>query len=292
MSRKGQSITLSVSEQEKQQLQALAEAFDCKWGDRPNLSRLLSAIAQNQLQLLSNTDWSQERIQALDAARQVLIDQGEIAKAKEIAHLLSSRGELSPPFRAEIEQFLAQPQPTWRQTIDKLIAQQQPFRLTYQDATERPFTFHVLHGQIMHIEKREYLVCYCQESEENQDIEPLCHNWTLRLDRIQEAAVTKIDQPWAKDLARVAVTFKLYGGLALGYVIKPEDDFVSELEGDSRRVVRKIFNTFWFFRDIARYWEECEIIQPPSVRKIICQKIKNLAQRYDSENLDQHSKQE
>ncbi|NBD33142.1 MAG: WYL domain-containing protein [Cyanobacteria bacterium] len=281
MSRKGQSITLSVSEQEKRQLQALAEAFDCKWGDRPNISRLISAIAQNQLQLLSNTDWSQDRIQALEAARKALIDQGEIAKAKEIAHLLHGRSELSRPLRTEIEQFLIQPQPTWRQTIDYFIAQQQPFRITYQDAAERPFTFHVLHGQIMHLEKRDYLVCYCQESEQNQDIEALCHNWTLRLDRIQEAAVTKIDQPWAKDLARVAVTFKLYGGLALGYVVKSEDDFVGKLEGDSRRVIRKIFNTFWFFRDIARYWEQCEIIQPLSVRDMMGQKIKNLAQRYE-----------
>jgi len=285
MSRKGQSITLSVSEQEKQQLQALAEAFDCKWGDRPNISRLLSAIAQNQLQVLSNTDWSPDRIQALEAARQVLIDQGEIAKAKEIAHLLQGRSELSQPLRTEIEQFLIQPQPTWRQTIDYFITQKQPFRITYQDAAERLFTFHILHGQISHLEKRDYLVCYCQESEQNEDIEALRHNWTLRLDRIQEAAVTKIDQPWAKDLARVAVTFKLYGGLALGYVVKPEDDFVSELEGESRRVVRKIFNTFWFFRDIARYWEQCEIIQPLSVRQMIGQKIKHLAQRYDPENI-------
>lgn len=283
MSRKGESITLSVSRREKQQLQAIAEAFNCKWGDRPNLSRLLSAIAQNKLQVLANTDWSQDRIQALDAARQALIDQGEIAKAKEIAHLLSSRGELSPPFRAEIEQFLAQPQPTWRETIDRLIAQQQPFRLTYQDAAERPFTFHVLHGQIMHLEKRDYLVCYCQESKDNQDIEPLCHNWTLRLDRIQEAAVTEINQPWAKDLARIAVTFKLYGGLAFGYTVKTDDDFVGELEGDSRRVIRKIFNTFWFFRDIAKYWEQCEVIEPKSVRDRALEKITQLAQRYHLE---------
>ncbi|MFP4134466.1 MAG: hypothetical protein ACLFTJ_09955 [Halothece sp.] len=43
MSRKGQSITLSVSRQEKEKLQAIAEAFNCKWGDRANISRLMSA---------------------------------------------------------------------------------------------------------------------------------------------------------------------------------------------------------------------------------------------------------
>lgn len=286
MSRKGQSITLSVSEAEKQQLQALAEAFNCKWGEQPNISRLVSAIAQNQLQLVSNTDWSSDRIQALDTARKALSDRGEIAQAKEIARLLSSRNEVDYPFRSKIEEFLAEEQPAWRQTIDELISQKQPFRLTYQDAAERLFTFTVLYGQIAYIEKREYLICYCQESEENEDIEPLHHNWTLRLDRIQEAAVTEINQPWANDLARISVTFKLYGKLALGYEPKFNDDvnndvFISELEGESRRVIRSIFNTFWFFRDIAKYWEQCEVIEPQSVRDRVSKKIAQLTQLYE-----------
>jgi predicted DNA-binding transcriptional regulator YafY len=280
MSRKGQSITLSVSEAEKQQLQALAAAFNCKWGNQPNISRLVSAIAQNKLQLLSNTDWSQDRIKALDAARKALIDQGEIAQAQEIARLLSSRNELSLPIRAEIEQFLAQPKPPWRQTIEQFISQQQPFRLTYQDAQERLLTFHFLYGQVMHIEKRDYLVGYCLESEHNDDIEPLHHNFTLRFDRVDEAAVTAINQRWAQDLARVSVTFQLYGRLAFGYEGKAEDVFVGELEGESRRVVRKIFSTFWFFREIAQYWEQCEVIEPSSVRDRVSEKITQLAQLY------------
>lgn len=280
MTRKGESITLSVSEQEKQQLQALAEAFNCKWGNRPNISRLLSAIAQNKLQVLDNADWSQDRIKALEAARQALIDRGDIAQAKEIARLLSSRSELSPAFRVAIDQFLAASQPSWREKLDRLIAQKQPFRLTYQDAQETLLTFHILYGEVMHLEKRDYLVCYCQESEQNQDIEPLRHNWTLRLDRIQEAAVTEINQPWADDLARISVTFKLYGRLAFSYKAKENDRFIGELEGESRRVVRKIFNTFWFFRDIAKYWEQCEVIEPQSVRDRVLEKITQLEERY------------
>ena len=281
MSRKGQSITLSVSEAEKQQLQALAEAFNCKWGDRANISRLISAIARNQIQLLSNTDWSIDRINALDAARKALVDQGEIAQAKEIAHLLSSRCELSSPLRSEIEQFLARSQPSWRNQIDQLITQQQPFRLTYQDAQERLLTFNILYGEIMHIEKRDYLIGYCQESEHSDEIEPLRHNLTLRFDRIDEAAVTAINQPWAQDLARVSVTFQLYGRLAFRYEPKENDVFVGELEGESRRVVRKIFSTFWFFRDIAKYWEQCEIIEPETIRSQFAAKITQLTALYD-----------
>ncbi|AFZ42922.1 hypothetical protein PCC7418_0702 [Halothece sp. PCC 7418] len=281
MTRKGQSITLSVSDAEKQQLQALAETFNCKWGDKPNISRLISAIAQNQLQILYNTNWSQERITALNAARKALIDQGEIAKAQEIASLLVARSELSNPIRAEIEQFLARPQPTWRKKIEEFIEQQQPFRLTYQDAQERLLTFNILYGQIIHIEKRDYLVGYCQESEHSNEIEPLRHNLSLRFDRVDEAGVSAINQPWAQDLARVSVTFELYGQLAFRYEAKENDVFIGELEGESRRVVRKIFSTFWFFREIAQYWEQCEVIEPQSVRDRVVEKIRQLTQLYD-----------
>ncbi|WP_449265785.1 hypothetical protein [Euhalothece natronophila] len=78
----------------------------------------------------------------------------------------------------------------------------------------------------------------------------------------------------------MAVTFKLYGRLAFGYTVKPDDDFVGELEGESRQVIRKIFNTFWFLRDLARYWEQCEVIEPKSVRDRALEKITQLAQRY------------
>jgi predicted DNA-binding transcriptional regulator YafY len=132
----------------------------------------------------------------------------------------------------------------------------------------------------MHIEKRDYLVGYCLESEHNDDIEPLHHNFTLRFDRVDEAAVTAINQRWAQDLARVSVTFQLYGRLAFGYEGKAEDVFVGELEGESRRVVRKIFSTFWFFREIAQYWEQCEVIEPSSVRDRVSEKITQLAQLY------------
>lgn len=286
MSRQGQTITLSVSEGDKAELEALSLKFGMNWGEKPNISKLIKAIASRELRLAANHDWSPERIQALDAARKTLIDSGKIPEALEIAKLLTERSELDPAFRQEIENFWQHPQPAWREKIESFIQQQQPFRLTYRDAAERQWVYTVLHARIVFIEKREYLACYAEESQGNQDIEALSHNWTLRIDRITEAAVVALDaadsdRAWLPDFARVPVEFHLLGGLAFAYEPKP-DDGVGELEGEPpfRRVVRDISSSFWFFREIAAYWDECAIISPPEIRDRFQDKVQGLGQRY------------
>ena len=285
MSRKGKSITLSVSDRDKTELENLALEFGCTWGDRPNISKLVESIARRQLIIAPNNDWTNERIKALETARKALIDLGKTDEAKQIAQLLKSRSELTLPFREEIETFLKNPLPAWRQQVDNLIHRQQPFRLSYQDAAERLWSYTVLHAQVISIEKRQYLMCRAEESEGNQDVEGLRHNWTLRLDRIQEAAVVSIDKPWLEDLERIAVEFHLLGRLAFAYERKTEDIFVSELEGEPpvRKVVRNISGTFWFFREITRYGKDCEIVSPPEVRSRFKENLKSLCQAYDLE---------
>jgi hypothetical protein len=51
MSRKNESITISCTLQEKVYLEALAEQYDCLWGDRPNISALIKAIAHGVIPL-------------------------------------------------------------------------------------------------------------------------------------------------------------------------------------------------------------------------------------------------
>jgi len=288
MSRKGQSITLSVSERDKAELEALAQEFGKTWGDRPNISKLIEAIARRQLTIAPNHDWPETRIQALDIARQQLLDLGKIDEALAIAQLLSSRSELTLPFRAQIDRFLSNPLPAWRQKIDNFIHRQQPFRLSYRDAADRLWSYTVLHARIVPIEKRQYLMCRCEESEGNQDVPGLEHNWTLLLDRIEDAAVISVDQPWLPDLARIPVEFHLSGRLAFNYRRKQEDEEVSEPEGEPpiKRVIRNISNTFWFFREISPYWEDCAIVAPESVRDRFQQKLIALCRLYNLEIRD------
>ncbi|MEM8829180.1 MAG: WYL domain-containing protein [Cyanobacteria bacterium P01_G01_bin.19] len=294
MGRKGESISLSLKDFEKKALEELAKEYGMMWGDRPNISKLLKAIAQRKLLVAANHDWSSERIENLNRIRKLLVDLGKIEEAKLIAQILSDRSEINEPLRAEIEQFLAQPLPAWRQKIDSLINQQQPFKLIYQDARQELFQFTVLHAQVIQIEKREFLVCRCEESEGNTDVEELKHNWTLRLDRIQEAKASAIERRWERDLQKVLVELHLYRGLIFNYESKPDDvdpdklDMqLTQTESDLpfKRIVREVYSTFWFFREIVRYGMECEIVSPENIRaKFVNDKVYGLSKVYNIES--------
>jgi hypothetical protein len=64
MSRKQESITLSLSPEHKAKLEQRALEFGCLWGDRPNISSLLKAIADGDL-LLSKSDKPAKQKRAL-----------------------------------------------------------------------------------------------------------------------------------------------------------------------------------------------------------------------------------
>lgn len=282
MSRKGKSITLSLSERDKAKLEELALEWGKTWGDRPNMSKLIEAIARGELKIAANNDWSTARIEALEAARNALIDAGKMELAIAIAELMRDRSELSIPLRGKIEAFLQNPPPAWRLEIDRYIKRQQPFELFYQDATGTPWQFTVRHAQIVPHETRDYLDCWCEETEGNLDIEELQHNWCLRLDRIPEATVKPVAGEWRSDFDRVTVEMHLFNGLAFAYKVKLEDR-ESEWLPDKpkvKRVLRSIYNTFWFIREVLRYGEDCAVIGPEKVRQKIKEKVAATYQHY------------
>lgn len=284
MSRKGQSITLSISNRDKAQLEALAEEYGMRWGDRPNISKLVEAIARRQLLIVPNHNWSPERINALEQARTALIDIGQIQYAQNIAQLLLERSELSIPLRGKLENFLNNPPPPWRIALERLIQRQQPFTLAYRDAADRPWTFTIYHAQIVTYEKRQYLECWCDETAGNQDLPELSHNWALRLDRIPEAAITPVAGRWRPNLDQIEVEMHLSGGLAFAYEPKAQD-IVNEWLLDQRqirKVVRLVSNSFWFLREILRYGEDCEVIAPEQVRQQVRQKLAAMIHLYSA----------
>lgn len=291
MGRKGASITLSIKEAEKLELETLANDLGYNWGDKPNISKLITAIAKKQLRIAINHDWTDQQIQSLEQARQLLIDTGKLTEAEIIARILIQRSELQYPLKQEIEKFLEKPKPPWRGKIENFISHKRPFQLSYVDAADRQFTFTVLHAELRLLENHQYLVCTCRETEGNTDIPELQHNWTFRLDRIQEAAVNPVKHPWKTQLDHVVVTFELYGGLTFNYGktgYKADDLDIGEISGNppTRTITRRVFSTFWFFRDIAPYFENCQIIEPDSVRTHFQTKLRSLYAKYFNGKLD------
>jgi len=298
MSRKGQSITLSVSERDKAELEAIpterfaiALEFGMMWGEDPNISKLIKAIAQHELIIGKNHDWQESRIRALHRCIGALTDIGQVEQAQIIANLLLERSELSILMRKEIEGVLNNSLPSWRLQIDHYILRQQPFQLSYQDATERILNYTVHYAKISPHEKRLYLDCWCEETSNNHDIEELQHNWCFRLDRINEAAITEIAGKWRTDksalalsqLDQIDVEMHLLNNLAFAYQTKPEDKRVEWIPEKSKvkRVIREISNTFWFIREIMQYSSECIVVSPEDVRSRIKESLIKLCQNYD-----------
>ncbi len=283
MTRKGESITLSIKERDKANLEAIAIELGMTWGDRPNISKLVEAIARKQIQISKNNDWASDRIESLARTYRLLIDYGELEKAQIIAHLLLERSEINNPLRRDIERFLEKPPEIWRHTIDRYIKQQQPFRLQYLDAAEHPHEFSIYYAKVATHDKRLYLDCWCEDIARTDTVPALQHNRSLRLDRIPpEAAITPIVGKWRSQLDRIHVTFNLSGNLAFAY--KPRDEDIDNTWLDCnppiRQIIRKISNNFWFYREIMPYAEDCEIIEPDDVREKFKEKVRSLYEKY------------
>lgn len=277
MSRKGQSITLSISEWDKAQLEEIALKFGMLWGDRPNISKLIEAIARQQLAIAPNHDWSKNRIEMLVQCVRIFRDTGKREEALAIANLLLERSELSIPMRSEMERIKENPPPQWRVQIENYILRNQPFQLSYQDATDKTWSFTVRHAQINPHEQGEYLDCWCEETEGNLDISELTHNWSLRLDRITEAAIAPIKGEWRSTLAQIDVEMHIVGRLAFAYQTKTNEDIVNDWLVDRqgvKRVVKQISNTYWFIRYVLQNIPDIVVVSPESVRDRIKQKLK------------------
>ncbi|WP_066376952.1 WYL domain-containing protein [Anabaena sp. CA = ATCC 33047] len=283
MSRKGQSITLSVTERDKAELEAIALEFGMMWGDDPNISKLIKAIAQRKLIIGKNHDWPESRIRALHRCIGALTYIGQMEQAQIIANLLLERSELSTPLRNEILSFIENTPPAWRLQLDRYILRQQPFQLSYQDAAERVFNFTVRYAKINPHEKRQYLDCWCEETADNKDVPELTHNWCFRLDRILDAAITQIAGEWRSQLDEIEVEMHLLNNLAFAYQAKPQDVFNEWLPDTQRvrKVVRRVSNTFWFMREIMQYTPDCVIVAPENVRSLIKQKLISCCENYD-----------
>lgn len=276
MSRKGQSITLSISKRDKAQLEELASKFGMLWGERPNISKLIEAIARHHLAIAPNHDWSKNRLEALVQSVRALTDTGKSAEALAIADLLLERSELSIPLRSEIERFKENPPPEWRVQIDNYILRNQPFQLSYQDATGKIWSFTVRHAEINTHERGEFLDCWCEETEGNLDVSELTNNWSLRLDRITEAAIMPIKGQWRSTLAQIEVEVHIVERLAYAYQTKKNEDIVNEWLVDEqgvKRVVKQISNTYWFIREVLQNTPNIIVVSPESVRDRIKQKL-------------------
>ncbi|WP_193199404.1 helix-turn-helix transcriptional regulator [Nostoc sp. MG11] len=286
MPRKKETITLSIPPGTKEQLEAIARQLNITWGKEPSISGLIVAIAQQSVEVGKPFTLDSNQVNALQKAIKALSDAGQIGEAQTILTLLLERSNLEAPLRQSLMKQLSQPAPIWRIQIEDLIKRQQPFYLVYQNSQGNELAYTVRYAEVRFFEKRFYLLIWCEETQDVEndipDLPELWHNRCLRLDRIESMATIPASGNWHGELDYLEVYLQFRGGLVKAYQPK-EDDIKDEIIGDVRQVVRRVVNDFWLIRELSRYWEDCVIVSPESLRDRLKQKLLTLCQLYDIE---------
>lgn len=246
------------------------------------VSGFIEAIALDEIGLIK--ELTSEQYATLHQAILSLISQGFIEQGRILATFLR-QFQLTESMQSELDKLLdVDADFEQLQQINTFISQQQPFQLSYQDAAGRIWIYTVRCAQITFREKRNYLECWCEETAGNQDLPELRHNWSLRLDRIIDAAIIPIEGEWRSSLDSILVECELMGGLAHRYQQRDSDIsvewIVEPVESPRKRVQRHINNTFWFVREILPYGKDCIVVLPDSVRSRIAEQLEGALTNY------------
>ncbi|GAB4148744.1 MAG: WYL domain-containing protein [Cyanobacteria bacterium J069] len=279
MSRKKETLTLSVPPGTKEQLEAIADRLDIRWGKNPSPSGLIAAIAQQAVEVGQPFRLTPLQVKALHQGFHDLIDTGHIEEAKSVLTLLIDKGELEAPLRQSLIQQISQPLEGWRIQIDQLIAQKQPFHLVYQNSQGELLEFTIRYAEVAFYERRYYLQSWCDQVNTKADLPELAHNRYLRLDRIQ--AIFPLSGEWRGRFDTVQVQLAFTGELVKAY--EPKDgDIHDEVMDGVRRVTRAVINPFWLIREVRRYGADCVILSPAAVRDRFKQELLSMVEKYGS----------
>jgi hypothetical protein len=279
MTRKNSAITLSLTPGDKDSLQGIALNLGQTWGDKPNISALVEAIAQHKYLVSKNADWSIETIMALNQSWKLLLTSGEVAMAREVAKLLLLQADLPSQLLGEIHGFLAEESPPWRQALDRHIAKHSPFELNFPDPVTGVIKkLFCRYGEIIVIDGAAILRCWC---EEKSDCSILPHNWEIHINEIDDASISPLKGRW-KTLEFILVEIDFQGLAALSYPGKEEDveNDWSLSEPGTRRVVRSVTNIRRFFAEIRSYGGDCKISAPSNMAELFRQEIDRMIQKY------------
>lgn len=282
MTRKTETITLSIQKGTKEKLEQIAERLNLTWGDRPSISALINAIASSEVYVGKPFQLNNNQIRALEIVVKLLADSGKIEFANIIVELLLEKGKLETPMQQQLINQISHEFEGWRKTIDFHLREEKPFLLVYENGQKEQEIFNVCYGEIRFHEKRFYLDAWCEETNSNAEIRELTHNRCFRFDRIKN--ILKSNNCWRKErLDYIEVTLNFYGNMIKAYESKLEDiTFITEedREKDKLVIVRKVNNPFWLVREILPYGKNCEIISPEIVRKEFIKELQKIAELY------------
>lgn len=282
MSRKKETITLSIPPGTKEKLEEIARSLNIYWGKVPSISGLIVAIAQQSVEVGKPFTLDSNQVNALQQAIKALSDAGRIGEAQSVTALLLERGNLDAAIRQSLLKQASKFVQAWQSRIDEHRQNQQPFYLLYENSQGQELQYTVRYAEPRFFDKRFYLMIWCEETEDVENLIPdlpeLWHNRNLIFDRIR--SIVPASGEWREGLDYLKVYLHFRGWMVKSYQ-RREDDLEDEIIGDVRQVVRRVVNEFWLIREVARYWEDCVIISPESMRDRLKQKLHSLCYLYE-----------
>ena len=281
MSRKKDTITLSIPPGTKERLEAIARELKILWGKEPSISGLIVAIANQEVTVGQQFTLNKVHVQSLKKAIKLLVDTGFLRDAQILVELLFAKAALTPEHRQTLLQSVSQPDEGWRILVDRYHEQKQPFRLLYQTPQGESQEFTVRYGEVAFHDKRFYLDAWCEEIPDKSECPELAHNRCFRLDRIR--AIVPISGEWRDEgLDLLEVQLHFYQGLVRAYEFRQGIDEREEYEGDNlRRVWRRVSSSFWLLREVRAYGADCEIIAPASIRSQAKKAVESMIANYN-----------
>ena len=180
MPRKKDSITLSIPPGTKEVLEEIAQKLNITWGDRPSISGLMVALANSWELPLGEKSvdigrpfvFDSNQINALQQAINALNDNGLIGEAQALVGLLLERGNLDVSIRQSVLKQASRLVQAWRSQIEGHVQNQQAFYLFYENSQGEELQYTVRYAEPKFFNKRFYLMVWCEETEDVEDLSP------------------------------------------------------------------------------------------------------------------------
>ena len=275
-------FALKLESRYKKPLQDISLRYGYKWGEEGNITAFLRGLVDSKIRFDSQQlILSEQEQDALLEAIRFLCQRSHFSLASSLLRFLPAES-LNGFQQAQLSFYLDFLNTSILEDLNGCIGDQRPFQLNYLDSTQKEYSFSVSYAEFRFFENRIYLLCWCEETQDNQDILGLNHNWCFRLDLVQEGGIIPLNSLWREQgLDSVEVEFLLFGRLAYAFQERL-DDFSEWIDTNppTRRVKRTINSSFWFVREILPYGCSCRVLSPPSIVDLITHEINEMHHQY------------
>lgn len=269
MTKKGQSITLSLQPSQKDAIELIALNNNCLHGNRGNISKLVSAIADGQLSVYNPHQFDYKTIVNFYLLWKTSLRMGKTDIAETVYKIVKDANPTDIPELKELHSYYESDSNDNIQLIKQFIKDKQCFAIEYSSIGGVLETLHIDHAYFVELNDASYLACHANEPNPKQGLEMLKGNWLLLASALNNADVTAIAGQWSYSLLSIPCVFELSNQMAFNYVGHPWDTNVfTDYNDKCKTTITRYVEFDWLFiNEMVSYGVDCKILEPSSMVK-------------------------